>query len=57
MTDLKDKLRAAQGILEMAIEEYRPKHIFCLLSGGHDSMSCTHASARALGNRLTGVVC
>ena len=40
----------------MAIEKYKPKYIFSLLSGGHDSMSCTHFSANYLKDKLTGVV-
>lgn len=54
--DLKDKLREAQGYIEMAIEQHQPAHIFSLLSGGHDSMTVTHFTARTLRERLTAVV-
>lgn len=30
------------SILERAIQEHRPRHIFCLFSGGHDSLTATH---------------
>ena len=56
MTDLADKLRGARGILETAIDMHSPKHIFGLFSGGHDSVTVTHFAARALCERLTGVV-
>ena len=56
MTDLADKLREARGILETAIELHSPKHIFGLFSGGHDSVTVTHFAARALRERMTGVV-
>jgi 3'-phosphoadenosine 5'-phosphosulfate sulfotransferase (PAPS reductase)/FAD synthetase len=54
--DLKDKLHEARGYIETAIEMHKPKHIFGLLSGGHDSMSVTHFAASVLGQRMTGVV-
>lgn len=54
--DLKDKLHAARGYIESAIELHKPKHIFGLLSGGHDSMSVTHFAASVLGKRLDAVV-
>lgn len=56
MTDLADKLRHARSILETAIDLHKPKHIFGLFSGGHDSVTVTHFVARALRDRLTGVV-
>lgn len=51
-----EKLEKAREILESAIETYRPKHIFSLLSGGHDSMTVTHFAASVLGDRLAAVV-
>jgi 3'-phosphoadenosine 5'-phosphosulfate sulfotransferase (PAPS reductase)/FAD synthetase len=54
--DLKDKLHEARGFIESAIELHEPKHIFALLSGGHDSMTVTHFVARTLGARLSAVV-
>jgi 3'-phosphoadenosine 5'-phosphosulfate sulfotransferase (PAPS reductase)/FAD synthetase len=51
-----EKLEKAREILESAIETYQPKHIFSLLSGGHDSMTVTHFSASVLGDRLDAVV-
>jgi 3'-phosphoadenosine 5'-phosphosulfate sulfotransferase (PAPS reductase)/FAD synthetase len=54
--DLKDKLHEARGYIETAIEMHAPKHVFCLLSGGHDSMSVTHFAAGVLGKRLEAVV-
>lgn len=56
MADLADKLREARGFIETARELHRPKHIFALLSGGHDSMTTTHFAARSLGPDLTAVV-
>lgn len=54
--DLKDKLQEARGYIETAIEMHKPKHIFTLLSGGHDSMSVTHFAASVLGKRMEAVV-
>lgn len=54
--DLKNKLHEARGYIETAIELHKPKHVFALLSGGHDSMTVTHFVARVLDSRLTAVV-
>src|SRR5258708_14624595 len=32
----------ALGIIEMAVAQYRPRRIFALFSGGHDSVVATH---------------
>lgn len=53
---MKEKLQGARETIEEAIERHRPKHIFTLYSGGHDSACSTHFAASVLGDRLTGVV-
>src|SRR5258708_19948523 len=32
----------ALGIIKMAVAQYRPRRIFALFSGGHDSVVATH---------------
>lgn len=53
---LDDKLNEACGFIDKAVAEYKPKHVFGLFSGGHDSCSVTHFAAHVLGPRLDGVV-
>lgn len=50
------KLEDARQIIEQAIDEYQPRAIFSLLSGGHDSLTVTHFANAVLGKRLTGTV-
>jgi len=56
MSDKSNKLEQARQYIETAIEQYQPRHIFALYSGGHDSGSVTHFAATVLGDRLSGVV-
>lgn len=36
----------AKAILDEAVEQYQPTHIFGLLSGGHDSLCATHVTCQ-----------
>lgn len=54
--DLDYKLEQARKIVEEAYKTYKPKNVFGLYSGGHDSSSVTHFAAESFGDRLTGVV-
>ncbi len=40
--------KEARLILDWAVEEYRPTHVFCMFSGGHDSLCSTHLSMNHL---------
>lgn len=53
---LLDKVFHAGSILSVAIARYEPKKVFALLSGGHDSLTATVLSFKALGVALDGVV-
>jgi 3'-phosphoadenosine 5'-phosphosulfate sulfotransferase (PAPS reductase)/FAD synthetase len=56
LNELTKKLLHATVILNTAIKTYKPKHIFGLFSGGHDSATVTHFANQALGDQITGVV-
>lgn len=50
------ELDEARSIIETAIAEHQPSHVFGLFSGGNDSLTVTHFAARTLGDRLDKVV-
>lgn len=47
-SDKKDQvdISEADQIIRDAIAEYKPKHVFALFSGGHDSLTATHVAMR-----------
>lgn len=44
-------LADAAAILQKALEEHAPSHVFLMLSGGNDSLGTSHFAASALGDR------
>jgi 3'-phosphoadenosine 5'-phosphosulfate sulfotransferase (PAPS reductase)/FAD synthetase len=46
MTTLDGVIAAAEKLLAAAIEEYSPRYIIALFSGGHDSVVATHIASR-----------
>src|SRR6185295_16398265 len=46
MSDLDSKIRQSMEIIERAIAEHNPSHIFGLFSGGNDSACSTHLISR-----------
>lgn len=53
---LNDKLDQARAILDSAIAEHEPAHIFGLLSGGHDSLTVTHFAMSLIAKRIEAVI-
>ncbi len=54
-----DPMADARRIIEAAIVEHDPSHIFAMFSGGNDSVCAAHAAnriVRGLGRRLTAAV-
>lgn len=56
MSSLDLKLQQAKDILDEAIRLHSPRAIFCLFSGGHDSLTSTHFSLSYLDKACNGVV-
>ena len=44
------------SVIEQAVSEYRPSHIFALFSGGHDSLCSTHLASTFLHPAFSGVI-
>lgn len=40
------RIESAQGILQRAIDEHEPSHVFAMFSGGHDSLCAVHVTAQ-----------
>ncbi|MCH8476355.1 MAG: phosphoadenosine phosphosulfate reductase family protein [Wenzhouxiangella sp.] len=49
MSTINEKLDEAKRIYLSAIETYKPTKVFCLFSGGHDSLAVTHWGLESMG--------
>lgn len=45
MSDFVSRLKEGHEIVNMAVKEYNPSHVFALFSGGHDSLCSTHIAS------------
>lgn len=53
---LDNKIKEANDIFLKALEKYKPKAVFCLYSGGHDSGTVTHLIMSRFRDRVTKVL-
>lgn len=53
---LDEKLAEAGYILDEAMEEYKPSHVFGLFSGGNDSLTVTHFASNHLESKIDRIV-